>query len=57
MADKNNTNDTEFNFEMFLDGDNGAKMLSDESLKEINKKLPKWSIKPPKHASSKGKDE
>ena len=28
-------------------GDDGAQMLSNEKLKEINKKLPKWSIEPP----------
>ena len=31
---------------MFMTED-GAKMLSTEQLKEINKKLPKWSIEPP----------
>ena len=28
-------------------GEDGAQMLSSEKLKEINKKLPKWSIEPP----------
>ena len=54
MADKNNSKESEFNFEMFLNGDNGAQILSNDDLKEINKKLPKWNIKPPeKHSSSK----
>lgn len=36
----------EFDFSMFI-GDEGANVLSTEQLKEINKKLPKWSIEPP----------
>ncbi len=38
--------DDAFDFTMFL-GDEGANVLSTEQLKEINKKLPKWSIEPP----------
>lgn len=38
--------DDGFDFTMFL-GDEGANVLSTEQLKEINKKLPKWSIEPP----------
>lgn len=38
--------DDGFDFSMFI-GDEGANVLSTEQLKEINKKLPKWSIEPP----------
>lgn len=57
MADKNNNKESEFNFEMFLDGDNGAQILSNDDLKELNKKLPKWNIKPPaKYSANRKKD-
>lgn len=57
MADKNNPQENEFNFEMFLT-DDGAQVLSNDQLKEINKKLPKWNIKPPaKYAASQKKDD
>ena len=36
----------EFDFTMFI-GDEGANVLSSDQLKELNKKLPDWSIEPP----------
>lgn len=36
-----------FGLDLSLFGDEGANVLSTEQLKEINKKLPKWSIEPP----------
>ncbi len=50
MADKEKTvkkeEKEEFDFTMFI-GDEGANVLSTEQLKELKKKLPKWSIMPP----------
>lgn len=49
MADKENNvkqEKVDIDFSMFI-GDEGANVLSTEQLKEIKKKLPKWSIMPP----------
>ena len=50
MAEKENTEkkegQDEFDFTMFI-GDEGANVPSTEQLKELKKKLPKWSIMPP----------
>lgn len=50
MSEKENTEKKEekdeFDFTMFI-GDEGANVLSTEQLKELKKKLPKWSIMPP----------
>lgn len=50
MEDNNNNETLDFggiDLSDFGFGDDGATMLSSEKLKEINKKLPKWSIEPP----------
>lgn len=50
MADNNENQALDFegiDLSDFGFGDDGAQMLSNEKLKEINKKLPKWSIEPP----------
>lgn len=50
MDDNNNQLDLDFggiDLSDFGFGEDGAQMLSNEKLKEINKKLPKWSIEPP----------
>ena len=36
-----------FGLDLSLFGEEGANLLDTEQLKEINKKLPKWSIEPP----------
>ena len=49
MEDKKTNQDGEFDLEMLgmFMGEDGAQILSTDDLKEINKKLPKWNIKPP----------
>ena len=54
MGNENNELDLEgIDLSDFGFGDDGAQMLSSEKLKEINKKLPKWSIEPPAKYNSK----
>ena len=54
MADNQNKNQNDLDLDIDLAiGSEGAQVLSTEQLKEIKKKLPKWSILPP----SKYKDE
>ena len=57
MAENNKQEDMGLDFEMFMTED-GAQLLSNEQLKELGKKLPKWNIKPPaKYTQSQKKDD
>ena len=59
MDDNKNMQDGEFDLEMLgmFMGEDGAQILSNDDLKEINKKLPKWNIKPPaKYSANQKKD-
>lgn len=54
MSDVEQTNlneevsfDSELDFSMFTGGEAGYQVLTDEKLKEINKKLPAWNLEPP----------
>ena len=57
MDDNKNNDDINLDMLSMFMGEDGAQILSTEDLKEINKKLPKWNIKPPqKYAQSQKKD-
>ena len=58
MEDNKNTLNGEIDLEMLgmFMGEDGAQILSSDDLNEINKKLPKWNIKPPAKYSSPKKD-